>query len=41
MRGKNIKPSVIIDRYGDKTFGNPISKKYRDHLYFLILKTVF
>ena len=26
------KPSVIIDRYGDKTFGNPILKKYKDHL---------
>ena len=36
------KPSVIIDRYGDKTFGNPILKKYKDHLYWdIILKKRF
>ena len=26
------KPNVITDRYGDKTFGNPIAKKYHDKL---------
>ena len=26
------KTSVITDRYGNKTFGNPILKKYKDHL---------
>ena len=28
------KPSVITNRYGDKTFGNLIQKKYKDHLYW-------
>ena len=36
--GKEFKkPNVITDRYGDKTFGNPIAKNYHDKL----LKKVF
>ena len=28
------KPNVIIDRHGDKTFGNPIAKHYHDKVFF-------
>jgi hypothetical protein len=33
------KPNVIIDRYGNKTLGNPVAKKCHDHLLFKAFDT--
>jgi hypothetical protein len=40
--GKDFKkPNAIIDRHGDKTFGNPIVKTYHDKLFFKVFDERF